>query len=456
MRVSGFATIKFRVLARESAAMKRSAIDQRGAATLAVAMLLLFSSSIIAFYLNRGLIFEQKTSANQARSTAAFEAAEAGLEWATGLLNSPRDIQGDCSLLNTTNTSFRRKYVQTLWNHATTPTANVAVASPILPIGCYIDTAGVQQCSCPNLTATSSTLLNPPTAQGARPAFTVSFAAVGGDPLSVQVTSVGCNAATGPCTAATAAASDATATVRATLKMRTVLRAAPAAALTCGLQCDVSGGSFAVANFDASVNGITINSGTNALGVVCTGNLNSRTVATVTGLPCENSVVANDATLSTLASADTNCTNDTMFRAYFGSTVAEFRRSPATITVNSESEFDSQYANGYRSFYFPNGADFNGNRPDIGTRNDPVTFVVGGGGNFGLNAGVQFWGLVFALNAGAGATGTGSSQIHGSVVTCNSFHANGNGVITYDGLTLSNVQLSTATMVRVPGSWRDF
>ena len=46
--------------------------QQRGAAALAVTLLLLFATSITAFYLNRGLIFEQKVSANQLRSTTAF------------------------------------------------------------------------------------------------------------------------------------------------------------------------------------------------------------------------------------------------------------------------------------------------------------------------------------------------------------------------------------------------
>jgi Tfp pilus assembly protein PilX len=436
--------------------MNASQSTQRGAATLAITLLLLFGASIIAFYLNRGLIFEQKTSANQARATTAFEAAEAGLEWATGMLNQPNDVLANCTTTNTSNISFRRKYVQTQWNAGVNPTSTVVVATPILPIGCYIDASGQTQCSCPDVAATSSTLLNTATP---RPAFTVTFAADDSatpDPLTVRVTSVGCSAATGPCTAATSSASDATATVRVKLKMRQVLRAAPAAALTCGGTCTVSGGSFAVANFDASVNGITINAGTAATGVVCTGNLNNRTVATVTGLPCENSVIAPDPTLAAIANPDPNCTTDAMFRTYFGTTIAEFRRAPGTVSVANATEFDQQLGNGYRSFYFTGDADLQGSRPDIGSQNDPVTIVMGTGGNFRVNAGVEVWGLIFSANAAAGNTGTGSSQIHGAVITCNNFDANGNGSLTYDGLTLNNAQLSTATFVRVPGSWRDF
>ena len=53
--------------------------QQRGAGALIVTMLLLFGSSIVVFYLNRGLVFEQKVSANQLRSTTAFEMADAGI-----------------------------------------------------------------------------------------------------------------------------------------------------------------------------------------------------------------------------------------------------------------------------------------------------------------------------------------------------------------------------------------
>ena len=61
-----------------------------GAAALIVVMMLFFVISMVAAYASRNLIFEQKTSANQYRATQAFEAAEAGLEWAAAMLNGAR------------------------------------------------------------------------------------------------------------------------------------------------------------------------------------------------------------------------------------------------------------------------------------------------------------------------------------------------------------------------------
>jgi hypothetical protein len=54
------------------------AVGQRGAASLVVVMLLFLALSLTAAYTSRNLIFE-RNPANQSRSTAAFEAAEAGI-----------------------------------------------------------------------------------------------------------------------------------------------------------------------------------------------------------------------------------------------------------------------------------------------------------------------------------------------------------------------------------------
>ena len=70
--------------------------SQRGAAALGVTMLLLFVLALVVAMAHRNLLFEQRSSANQLRSTRAFEAAEAGLEWAQALLNRPGAIGADC------------------------------------------------------------------------------------------------------------------------------------------------------------------------------------------------------------------------------------------------------------------------------------------------------------------------------------------------------------------------
>jgi len=96
--------------------------SNRGVAALAVTLLLLFATSLALLYVNRAQIFDQRASANLTHSTTAIEAAEAGVEWATGMLNTPFDIGTDCAFQSSANISFRKRYVMTNWNAATNPT----------------------------------------------------------------------------------------------------------------------------------------------------------------------------------------------------------------------------------------------------------------------------------------------------------------------------------------------
>src|SRR5437867_313280 len=149
---------------------------QRGAASLVVAMIILFGMTMVAFYANRGLLFEQKTSANQYRATSAFEVAEAGIEWATARLNEPQKIDAACSpSADAADKTFRDKYLQ----HSVVASgfAPVANAKP----GCRLPATGMPVCSCPEAGS------NPNLGTANEPSFTVVFASVPGDPESVEI-----------------------------------------------------------------------------------------------------------------------------------------------------------------------------------------------------------------------------------------------------------------------------
>jgi Tfp pilus assembly protein PilX len=84
---------------------------ERGAAALVVVALLFSVLSLVTVYTHRNLLFEQRAAGNQLRSTQAFEAAEAGLEWALTQLNAGRlDAACQPSMLPT-DTSFRQRYL---------------------------------------------------------------------------------------------------------------------------------------------------------------------------------------------------------------------------------------------------------------------------------------------------------------------------------------------------------
>lgn len=421
---------------------------QRGAATLLVTMVLLFSTSIIMLYLNRSILFEQKTSANQMRSTMALEMAETGMEWTTGMLNTAYDIDADCAFLTTTNISFRRKYVQTRWSAATNPTSDVAPATTTYP-GCKVN-GNTTTCNCPAVPSSGSATAALDTA--VLPGFTVAFSATS-DPEAVRIVVTGCTAQAGACTPATTGNSDATATISTILKLRPLLRAAPASPLTCGASC-VIGGSYNVINRDVATGGILVNAGT----AITSGNGTSYT--SIPGQPGANALVSNDASLSAISSADPTCSNSSMFSAYFGSTIAQYAASPMTKTIagcGSASScgglVDTAYNDGWRSFYFPDGFARNNSSGSLGSVSDPVTLVSAAG--FDVNGNIDIYGMIFSNSSNVNDLGTGTANIHGALVTCAGYNNNGNGTLEYNADVLKGVRRSTGSLVRVPGSWTD-
>src|SRR5450631_3520636 len=84
--------------------------SQCGTVTLIVALVLLVGFTLFAFFANRSIVFEQRTSANQYRSTKALAAAEAGLEWALAELNAPINLNTTCTTAGGTKI-FRDNYL---------------------------------------------------------------------------------------------------------------------------------------------------------------------------------------------------------------------------------------------------------------------------------------------------------------------------------------------------------
>lgn len=126
----------------------RGARRQRGAITLIVALTLLGAMLLVLASANRALLLELRMSGNQVRSTAAFEAADAGLAWAEALLNSPARIGADCRAASGGAGSFREhvlaaddgRLVPRRWDRAGVPVPRRAA--------CAHGHAG-WRCSCP-------------------------------------------------------------------------------------------------------------------------------------------------------------------------------------------------------------------------------------------------------------------------------------------------------------------
>lgn len=474
---------------------------QRGVAALVTSVVLLLVTALVMLYLNRSLIFEQKTSANQLRSTKAMETAEAGLEWAIGMLNYTQDIGANCQAVAASSTTFnfRKLYVQTYWGRTTLSTADQAYfgttgggvyyddTTAVVPVrhtfpGCKIN-GSTLTCTCPLVDRSALAIgaggvpsdpASAPPSGAELPAFTVAFAPVPAayppadapnmtDPMAVLVTVTGCTATTGNCAPGTLAGSvgvagpDAVASVSAIVKLRPLLRAGPAAALTCGRTC-APGGSLNIVNTDPSTNGVTINSGSTS--TVAGG---AQTV-TMPGLPPANSQIQNDESLSTLANADdSNCSNSEVFKAYFGSSIEDYRAAATEINCSSAANCGSllmaEYNNNKRNFYFPNGLTLNNSSGLPGNQlggpgGDAVTLVTNRG--FDINGNISVYGVLFSNDATFDYDGSGNGKVYGAVVACRDQTGNGNGTIAYDPSVVRGTQRGdTATALKIPGSWTD-
>lgn len=425
---------------------------QRGAAALAVSMVLLFVMTLVAFFVNRGLLFEQKTSANQYRSTRAFEAAEAGLEWATAMLNEARTVDAACVPAAGQPASFRDLYVPAVGAASDlTPAAN---ARP----GCRVS-GGALSCSCP-APGTAPNL-----GGSTEPSFTVEFTDEPTDVHAVRVSAYGCINQAGACVPGATDGGDATAVVRATLKLRPVLRAAPAAALTAGGWAQVCG-SFNIANQYAPANGYlvdaggqiqigtaTYQSGALPAGAPTCGGGGGQTLSTIPGTPLASVMVAGDTSLSSIAGD-----SDSMFAAFFGTTLAQFQSAPSTRVIsggNASSRADqvlTDYALGYRSFWIDGDVQFNGSAA-LGSAADPVTLASSSAMSFTGN--YDIYGVIYSDSANWNDLGTGTSDVHGAVISRMNYRNNGNGSIVYDPAVLGRVR-DRGVLVRVPGSWHDF
>lgn len=430
--------------------------QQRGATTLVVSLILLFGMTLIAFFVNRSMLFEQKTSANQLRSTKAFEAAEAGIEWATAMLDDPRYINTSCTTTGTNTQSFRKMYLS---YDAATGFTPASTARP----GCSISTnAGTPtlNCSCPAAGA------NPSLSSTTDPTFTVMFEPFNAltiaskmpgatpDQESVLVTSYGCTAADGRCVPGATNSADAYQKISVILKLRPAVRAVPAAAITTGGSLQLTSAASSVSNTDPGSNGILVNAGggINTTAVPsCNGAFKDfQNTSTLPGTPWQNSMIANDASLSSLS---TN--SDAMFESYFGTTLAQFKSDASTAilgTASCEDDYDKKFKIGYRSFY-TECTTFS-TQKDMGSSTDPVIFVTTGDLKF--NGGANLYGLIYGDQATWDGVGTGNGSINGALIVRGNYCANANADYNYSADALKKIRGLTGSMVRIPGSWKDF
>lgn len=414
--------------------------SQRGAATLIVVTTLFFILAMVTAYAGRNLIFEQRTSVNNQRATQAFEAAEAGLEFAIAQLGSGR-LDGACQpSVDVTKPTFRQR-------HLTQDASGNFVANgaqPNLRPTCMLLSNG-STCSCPD--AGAPDLVEP---VGLAPTFQLRFETAGiAQPGVVRAVSKGCSSIGSQCYAGVANGADALAEVSVLLGLNSALATPPSAALTARGAVDFNGSAVNVSNADVPSRGITIDAG----GALA--NAGNARLSSVPGTPGTASVLASDPSLAAMNA-------DRMFVSVFGMDRATYRAQPGAVRLSCPGDCAVQIAaavsaNPGRVIWVDGPVTIDSNQV-LGSAAQPVMLFVRG--NLTVSANLQLHGVLY-LHGGPGDTTTwtttaGSTLIHGAAVAEGGLSIVGTPSIAFDPIVLRAINLTQGSMVRIPGSWRDF
>ena len=418
---------------------------QRGVATLVVVMVLLFLMALVAAYTSRNLIFEQRTSVNQYRSTQAFEAAEAGVEWALAMLNGGR-VGSSCTEATATgtSTSFRQRYIRL--DPATGMVQPVATVG--LP-GC-VWTNGAWACECPDGTAST---LTPPTTGGIAPAFRVRFTVNGlARPGVVRIESNGCTRLDNQCLNFPAGVSEreGSAQITALVALKNALTTPPAAAIT--VLGNVAGGGVLKAyNTSTSGGGVTIHAGGN----IVTANFD---LYSVPGSNGSDSVFPLDTTISDLAADPPR-----FFASVLGAWPDTYRLQPAAIRFECPNSgcrqalADKIAANPGRVIWIPGDLTLD-TAGDVGSLPDPAVLTEAGPavivatGRVRFLAAARIYGLVYTQSG----NWEGSGEILGAAVVQDNLAAAAAPTVVMTPAVLDALRLEQGSFVLLPGGWKDF
>jgi PilX N-terminal len=420
-------------------AHRRPPAAQRGAASLLVVMVLSFVLLLTAAYTNRNLIFEQQTSVNQYRSTQAFEAAEAGLEWAAALLNGGRIDDACVETGSPAGLSFRQRYLVVDAATGVLTAATQPSSGAMLTPTCTADGNG-WRCHCPSDSAPS---LAAAAGGGTSPAFRVRFVAASTTlPGVVRVEVSGCTRLAESCLQfpAIGLEGEGRAGLSALLALKPALSTQPAAAVTV-LGSIEGAGALAAYNTDPGRGGVTIQAG----GTVDPA---GKVLRSVPGTPGPASVAAGDATLQALGAAP-----DRVFASFTGVWPDTYRLQPAAVRLDCplggcrQTLADLAAAHPGRVLWV-NGDLVLESDGDIGNAAEPLTLFVAGQVN--ATAAARIFGFVYARGGW-----TGGGTVRGALFSEATLTAAAAPTVIYDGALLETIRRRSGSFVRLPGGWRD-
>ncbi len=411
---------------------------QRGAASLIVTMLLVFAMLIVVAYANRNVAVEARASASQYRSTQAFEAAEAGLEWVLAKLNDGTPIDDDC--LPSTDpaaTSFRARqlrltaagFVAATWDNAGTP-------APLQAACVRTDTGW--SCSCPSNAGPTLAIA---TGAATAPAFMVELS-TGAKPGLIVASATGCTRTDTLCAATSSVGHESAARVEVTFGLLPGLRSSPVAALTARGDVDAGTGALGLHNTDPASDGAAVDAGGRVSG-------DALRFSAPAGASLDGTIVSSDATLAGLA-------GDRYFARWFGMDKTTWMAQPAAtrITCNGScaSSLADAVAAGARLLAIDGDLDLDG-PISLGTSERPIVLVASG--VLRLRGAVTLRGVVAAASVDCRGTAVGA-LVQGAAISESDYIGDAAADIVHDAAILARLKTGTGSFARVNGSWKDF
>lgn len=426
----------------------------RGVAALIVVMVLFFVVSLVAAYTNRNLVFEQRTSANQYRSTQSTEIAMAGLNWAIAMLNGSRIDELCLPSADLTKNTFRQRYLNI---DATTGVITPQTKQPsgdVLYAACLLDGTN-WNCSCPDNGDPAPTA---PGGAGMHPAFQVRFLrdpAAGLPPGMVRLDAVACPTFDTTCLAINNTNSAEGRLVVSTLvALQSALKTPPAAAITARTGIDVGASAMQAYNADVASGGVALQLG----GTLSVATRAAMTFAGPPGTPNSFALVENDPTLNglTTVAAVLPTLGDRMFATTFGLKPSTYSTQPGLTRLicpcSAQNLRDALAASPMRPIWAEGDVDID-SVGDIGSAADPILVIATGNITFST-AGVTVYGVFYSRSATWATAGSGT--IRGAAIAENDISGTGAWTVVYDPAVLSTLRVHYGSFVGLPGAWKDY
>lgn len=429
-----------------------------GVAALTVVMVLFFVMALVAAYTNRNLIFEQRISLGNYRSSRAAEAAEASVNWALSLLNGGR-LNSQClPSVDPNDIDFRQMFTAVPGPGVNAPAGSYATPPDYDTVdervwGCVI-ADGVARCACPTTSVPNPTITRP--LDGKASTFHVSIYL----PENILLPRAGTLGLLGfacgslgdgnnDCSRSTGRGGkpqvDGVSGVSQVVGLLRALPLAPQATLTVGGAVNAGAGTLLVANPD-NASGFTVLSGsgyTPGAGDVF------RLPAGSTGEGRQHNINELN-NLAVLA-------NDGWFRNLFAMDRVNYGLQPAAQLIDctagcTAANLTPVLLSFPRSPIVLNGPVNIDGAVTLGTAANPAMLVINGTLTITANANANITGFIHANSV---AWNAATATLSGALMTPGDFTLGAGGVarMSFDKPVIDLIKYRYGSFVRAPGSW---